>query len=326
MEQQFSTSFRSLSLETQREIRRSAIKMWRHGSSHAEIQSALNISRNTLQRTITAWKKGGQKALASMGNKGGRPAGSGCLLTQNQENRVLNLMADHSPGDYGLKFILWNRDAVRLLVRQTFDIELARTTVGLYLRRWGLADQRPRRQSSRRGHSGEAGNIARDVLWCGYTEKELAAIRAEAREQTARIFFVGGGILKRGTSQERSDPVPDQKTTFSNANSSKPAGARMSLISAVSPKGDLFFKIVSRSVDSDSFVGFMDRLLKQARSPVLLVLDSQRSHRSSKTLKWVAQQNGRVILRRLDHTAAAFSLKAPEAPESEAAVSPAGCG
>ena len=52
-------------------------------------------------------------------------------------------LIDKTPDQLKLPFALWTRDAVKLLIRQWFGIEMPIRTVGEYLKRWGFTPQKP---------------------------------------------------------------------------------------------------------------------------------------------------------------------------------------
>ena len=59
------------------------------------------------------------------------------------------------PDQLRLEFYLWTRQAVVVLVKREYGIELSLTTVGRYLKSWGMTAQKPVRRAyerKRRGH------------------------------------------------------------------------------------------------------------------------------------------------------------------------------
>ncbi|MCQ4323219.1 transposase [Stutzerimonas stutzeri] len=53
-------------------------------------------------------------------------------------------------------------------------------------------------------------------------------------------------------------------------------GSRFSLnmISAISPRGELRFKTIEATMNTDAFIGFLKALVKDAETPVFLILDN----------------------------------------------------
>lgn len=179
------TSFHRLSSEARLDIRKRAIRMWRHGASHVEIIQGLKISKSTLERTITAWKRGGQKALAGMGGKGGRPVGACKVLPAALETQALSMIADHSPDEYGVKGSLWGRDALKALAQERLGVCIGLTTAGLYLRRWRLDVRKPERLP-------------------GQWMRELKSL---ARSKGAEVFYVETKPFRKGVPAQNVPPL-----------------------------------------------------------------------------------------------------------------------
>ena len=60
-----------------------------------------------------------------------------------QELHIQRLICKNRPEQLRLRFALWSRAAVLLLVQQEFGIELPIRTMGEYLKRWGFTPKKP---------------------------------------------------------------------------------------------------------------------------------------------------------------------------------------
>lgn len=105
--------------------------------------------------------------------------GSGRMLTDVQAEHLQRLLRSHQPEDLGIAAPLWTRRAVRDLIRQEYDLELAERTVGRYLSRWGFTAKRPRRHT--RDQDPEEVR-----LWL---EETYPAIAARAEREGAEIHW-----------------------------------------------------------------------------------------------------------------------------------------
>jgi len=62
----------------------------------------------------------------------------------------------------------------------------------------------------------------------------------------------------------------------------------LSVISAISPEGELFLAVRETAFDSDAIIGFLDELHYQMRSPLVVVWDGAAIHRSQKIKHYLA--------------------------------------
>ena len=277
------STYQKLSKEKREQIRKEAIRMWHHGESHENISFCLQISATTLNRLIAVWKKGGQNALKKMGSHQGKNGGPKRFLTPEMEKEILSMIVDHTPDQYKFEFSLWSREAVRQLIREKFKIDMANSTVGLYLKRWGLTVQRPAKQAMKK-HNPKAAKA-----WLNHA---LPALREEAKTKGAELFFTDETAIQnvanysRGYSPKGVTPVLKIQAKRMHIN----------MISAISTSGMVKFALSSKSIDSDAFIDFADRLLREVGKPIVLVADNLRAHHSKKTQQWMKDHNDMISL------------------------------
>src|SRR3954452_3223311 len=136
---------RHLSDEALQVLRLRALRGIELGYSELELADLLGVCHETISRWWTVYSAEGLTSLP--GGRHGRPLGSGRLLSDPQAQRIQAGIDYHSPEELGIPHALWTRRAVRDLIRQEFDIDLAERTVGQYLRRWGYTSKKPGRQA-----------------------------------------------------------------------------------------------------------------------------------------------------------------------------------
>ena len=71
-------------------------------------------------------------------------------MAAGRDHEPKSLIKERNPDQLQLPGFLWTRDAVLELIDQRFGIRLAVTTVGRYLRAWGLTPQVPARRALER--------------------------------------------------------------------------------------------------------------------------------------------------------------------------------
>ena len=69
------------------------------------------------------------------------------MLTDKQELAIQKKILDTMPDQLKLPYALWTRKAVKELIKREFDIDLAITTTGSYLRSWGYSPQKPKKKA-----------------------------------------------------------------------------------------------------------------------------------------------------------------------------------
>jgi DDE superfamily endonuclease len=71
---------------------------------------------------------------------------------------------------------------------------------------------------------------------------------------------------------------------------------KLSLISAVTNKGELRWMIVDGAVNAPTFLRFLERLIREARGKLFLILDRLRVHRARLVRDWVAEHPAAIEL------------------------------
>ena len=70
--------------------------------------------------------------------------------------------------------------------------------------------------------------------------------------------------------------------------------AGLSLISTVTNRGELRWMIVDGAVDAPTFIRFLQRLVRDARCKVSLILDRLKAHRARLTRDWLADHRSEI--------------------------------
>ena len=70
--------------------------------------------------------------------------------------------------------------------------------------------------------------------------------------------------------------------------------ASLSLISAVANKGELRWMVVDGAVNAPALIRFLERLIRDARRKVFLILDRLRVHRARLTRDWLAEHGSEI--------------------------------
>src|SRR5437870_1772321 len=119
---------RQLSDEALQVLRLRALHGIELGFSERDLAELLGVRHETISRWWLAFASAGLDALP--GECTGRPLGSGCFLSDQQAERIQELIDNNSPAQLGIAHALRTRRAVRDLIRQECHLDLAERTVG----------------------------------------------------------------------------------------------------------------------------------------------------------------------------------------------------
>src|SRR3712207_5281611 len=262
---------RKLPAAAQEERRRQVIGRRQAGMTYGAIAEQVGLSRTGVFDICRRFAAEGVKGLVSKPR--GRKPDEQRLLDAAQEAGVQALIRRHTPDELGLPFALWSRGAVRMLIAGHCGVELAVRTVGKYLARWGFTAQKPIRRAY---------------------EQDPAAVRRWLRQdypEIVRRAKQGRGIVVWGDETGlRADDVrgrsyaPRGRTPVVRVCQTR---IKLSLITAVTNRGELRWMIVDGAVNAPIFVHFLERLVREARGKVFLIVDRLKAHRARLTRDWL---------------------------------------
>ena len=274
------TSFLRLPSTAQEDLRRKAVQAVLDGDEVKKTAKLLGVTRQALHRWLRLYHESGEQALAA--GKKGRSKSCG-MLEPWQCALVVRTISDKCPEQLKLPgFWLWTRDAVKLLIKTRFGIDMSVSTVGRYLRRWGLTPQKPARRA-----------YQRDSKACQrWMNEEYPTIREQAKREKATILWAdecgfrsdhqaGTSYSKRG----KTPVIPAPGSRF---------GCNM--VSAIDNSGHLYFKMFDGSFTAKVFIDFMKRLIKQSRRKVYLIVDNLSAHKCRVVTAWLEENRKSIRL------------------------------
>lgn len=276
------TDARRLDSATQEHLRRSVVKAVRAGMKQTHAAETFGVSVRAVNKWIALDKSGGLRALKR--KRRGRRAGEG-RISAAQSARIRQLIIGKMPDQLQLPFYLWTRAAVALLIEREYAIRVSLTTVGRYLKSWGMSPQKPVRRAYERN----------DAAIASWLRQEYPAIARQAKVEGATIYW-GDEMGLRSDHVTGTSYAPVGQTPIVRATGQR-FGCNM--ISAITNRGHLAFRVFHGKFDAALFVDFMQRLLKQATTKVYLIVDGHPVHRSRAAKDFVAEHADRIRLIRL---------------------------
>jgi transposase len=248
------------------------IRLRKAGRTYDEIAEQTGLSRTGVFNICKRHEEIGAKALRDA--PGGRRSGQGRSLELTQELLVRQLIADKTPDQLKMPYALWTRAAVGQLIEQCFGIRLAVRTIGLYLSRWGFTPQKPMKKAYEQ-------SPAAVKKWL---EHDYPVIAARAKAEGAEIHWGDESGLRSDDVRGRSYAPKGQTPVVRVSN--KRHG--LSVISTVTNKGEMRWKIFDGALNADILIDFLRRLVRGAKKKIFLVLDNLRVHHAKPVKAWLA--------------------------------------
>jgi DNA-binding transcriptional MerR regulator len=203
-------------------------------------------------------------------------------LTSEQEKEIQKLIQDKVPDQLKLPFALWTRIAVQQLIKRIYSIDMPIRTVGEYLSRWGFTPQKPLRRAYEQ-------NPKAVQKWL---EEQYPQISKRAKKEGAEIHWGDETGLNSDCYHGRSY-APRGKTPAIRLSAKR---EHVNLISTVTNQGKVRFMIYKNTMNSQTMIKFLKRLIKDADRKVFLVVDNLRVHHSYKVRDWLSEHEDQIEL------------------------------
>lgn len=130
---------RTFGVAGQEAKRKEALELRDAGATFAAIAKAKGVHVRTVQHWCAQAREVGVEAVIKGGRRGAT-VGDGRVLSTEQEREIVGLITTQRPGP---QFRLWCVDALLELIRERFNMQISRRSVGNYLMRWGIGTQIP---------------------------------------------------------------------------------------------------------------------------------------------------------------------------------------
>ena len=272
---------RRLPQAAQEELRRRAVALVGEGRSQTEVAAVLDVSRESVSEWVRAHRLGGDEALAA--GRRGRRAGEKTALSPWQQAQVAKAIRDKNPDQLRLPGFLWTRALVCELIDRRFGIRITEKTAGRYLRAWGYSPQKPARRALEQ----------HPELVAGWLDERYPEIERRAYREGALILWADEMGLRSDHVAGRSW-APVGKTPVIEGTGQR-FGANV--ISAISNKGHLQFRVFKQRFTAPMFIDFLGRLVRHNKGQkVILILDGHPVHRAKKVAAWVAAHAEQIEL------------------------------
>jgi transposase len=247
-----------------------AVRMRKSGARVGDIAKLFDVSRETVSRWLTQYKAGGARSL-----KGKKSSGRPRKIDCSEFSPKLNKIIKHPATKFGFENPLWTCQRIKKVIHSELKLKLSRSTVWRALRETNLSCQKPERRAF------EQDPVARKH----WIEKEWPKLKNKAKKQRAVILFEDESSVALNPSIGRTwGKVGVTPIVYTTGNRGS-----VSVISAISPSGKLYFTLPKANVDSEVFINFIKQILREIpRKKIFMVVDNGSSHTSKKTRDFVA--------------------------------------
>src|SRR5215218_3362193 len=269
---------RKLPAAAQEERRRQVVGLRRAGQTYDAIAAQVGLTRTGVFNICQRFAERGAAGLKG-GPRGPEP-GTGRLLEAAQEAEARDLICRRTPDELDLPFALWSRAAMGELIWRRFGVRLAVRTAGKYLARWGFTAQKP----IRRAYERDPAAVRR------WLRRDYPAIAARAKQARGVVVWGDETGLRSDDVRGRSY-APRGRTPVVRVCRRR---VGLSLISAVTNRGKLRWMIVDGAVNAPTFIRFLERLIREARCKVFLILGRLKVHRARLVRDWLAEHSSEI--------------------------------
>jgi len=262
---------RKLPPKAQEDLRRRVIVAVRAGLSITEASRTFQVTRQSIHNWMNAISQGGTRALKA--RKRGPKEGAR-LLESHQAASLVRSITDNCPDQLTLPFFLWTREAVAALAQKRFGVTVSLSTIGRYLRDWGLTPQKPVRRAYEQDREAVK----------AWLKEEYPAIQARAKQESAEIHW-GDEMGLRSDHQTGTSYSPKGQTPVIPGTGQR---FRCNMISTVTNRGTLAFMVFTERFTASVMRRFLQRLIRHAGRKVFLIMDGHPVHKSQKVKQFVA--------------------------------------
>lgn len=262
---------RKVSAETLEILRKQAVSLRKKGYSFVAIGEIIGVRRQTVSDWRKSCREAGVKSFKP--KKRGKPVGAYRILNPSHEKAIQDLIAGSTPDRYKLIFALWTREAVCQLIKERLGVRMPIRTAGEYLSRWGFTPQKP----LKRAYEQRPAEVRK------WLDEEYPAVAARAKAENAEIHR-GDETGVRSDCQHGRSYSPRGKTPVIRLSARR---TKLNMISSVTNQGKVRFMVYEETMTARLLICFMERLIRDARKKVFLILDNLRVHHAGKVKQWL---------------------------------------
>ena len=258
------------------EERLRAVQLLKEGNEAALVARMFDVSRAIVFRWQQKYDGGGPAALETK-----KAPGPASRLSPTQVSQLYAIITGCDPRQLQFDFGLWTRKIIRDLIRRQFGIKFSEVQVGRLLKKMGLSAQRP----LYRAYQQDPERVAE------WKKVVYPKIRRLAAEEGASIFFEDEASVRTdhhaGTTWGPVGQTPVVVKTGERKS--------VSMVSAISPRGELRFRVQEDRMNAARFIDFLKALLDSVPGKIFLIVDGHPVHKAKKVREFAENKtDGRL--------------------------------
>src|SRR6201984_2528838 len=219
-----------------------AVQLLKEGNEAELVARMFGVSRAIVFRWQQKYDAGGPAGLETK-----KTPGPASRLSPTQMSQLYAMVSGCDPRQLEFDFGLWTRRIIRDLIRREFGVKFSEVQVGRLLKKMGLSPQRP----LYRAYQQDPERVAE------WKKSVYPKLRKRAAEEGASIFFADEASIRTdhhaGTTWAPIGQTPVVITTGERKT--------VNMVSAISPRGGLRFRIQEGKMNAGKFIDFLKALL-----------------------------------------------------------------
>jgi transposase len=252
-------------------LRKFIVRLHLQGKKTADIETLTGAKTRHINSTIRKYKFGGLDAIHL--KKMGRPVGKNSILTSDQEEKIKELIVKNTPEKYRLRGFLWSMKNIIALIVMLFGVNIKRSTLSEYLKRWDFTPQRPVIYSKKQ-------NPESVKKWL---EEEYPKIKRRAEIEDCAIYWCDETGVQNCCNYEIGY-APKGQTPVARLSPSQKI--KVNLISAINNRGKLHFMMYDEKMNQQRYIVFLGRVIKESDKKVFLISDNLSVHHGAIVKEW----------------------------------------
>lgn len=205
-----------------------------------------------------------------------------CKLSQDQENKLKDIILSRTPDQQDIQATLWNSKVIQQLVEKDFNTSYSTRGIRDLLQRLGFSSQKP----IKKAYEQNPINIQ------NWLEVEYPKIKVRAMQERARIYWADEMGIQSEDNRGRSYGLKGEKPVI------RKSGSRFkcNMLAAISPQGFMNWMVFKDNCTSSKFIEFMRRMIRQINQKIFLIVDNLKVHHSKKVREFVEKNKEKICL------------------------------
>ncbi len=273
MDPYFKRDFRTVPLLEKVALRKQVVLLAQSGLQIPFLSALFSVTQPTIITWLVKVAADGFGALEDK-PRAGRPP----ILSDEILQWMFATVRDKTPQQLKFSFAYWTAGRVRQVLLDQFGVKASVWTVRRALKRLGLTPQKPKFRSYLR-------SVGDMKAWI---ERKYPELKEKAREEGAVILFVDEAGMRADYHVGRTWGMRGKTPVVVDTGQR----FRWNMFAAITPDGQLHFRIQSENSKAASFIEFLQTIQAEQGKPIYVVVDNCSIHRARAVKEFSAASEG----------------------------------